>query len=73
MLKKTQDDHVKEDLGYQPKEVTRNVTIPGLDTLHQKPIPEIAEVLANVLRSERNIIKMIFTVGKGIELTTGVD
>ena len=65
----TQDDHVKEELGYQPEEMTRKVTLPGMAKLHEKPIAEIAEALANVLRSEREILKLTYHVGESIEIT----
>lgn len=69
MRPKTQDDIVRQDQGYQPSEVVRKVRIPGIEILHTKPVNEIAETLANVLRSERSIKKLTYTVGKDIELT----
>lgn len=69
MQPQTQDDLVKLDQGYKPKEITRKVLLPGIEQLHTRPIAEIAEVLANVLRMERNITKFSWEVGKHIELT----
>jgi hypothetical protein len=70
MQMKTQDDLVRQKQGFQPEEVTRKVTVPGLAQLHQRSTTEIAEVLANVLRSEQNIIRLTYTVGESIELVT---
>jgi len=69
MRTKTQDDIVRQDQGYEPAEVTRTVRLPGIEALHTKSITEIAEVLANVLRSERGITQLTYKVGKHIELT----
>ena len=66
---KTQDDIVRDELGYQPTEEVRKVRLPGIESLHQRPINEIGEVLANVLRMEANVKEMRFVVGKYIELT----
>jgi len=71
MKKKTQADHVAEEMAaLQPQETTQKVVVPGIETLHQRPINEIAEVLANVLRSAPNIIRMEFVTGSHISLTT---
>ena len=72
MPAKTQDDLVREEQGYQPREVTRKISVPGLESLHQKPTIEIAEMLALVLRSEPNIIELRYRVGEFIELTSRV-
>lgn len=66
----TQDDHVKQDQGFQPEQTTEKVVVPGIQTLHDKPTTEIAEVIANVLRSRPNIVKMTYVVGEYFELTT---
>lgn len=71
MKKKTQADHVVEEMaGLQPKESVQRVVVPGIELLHQKPINEIAEVLANVLRSAPNIVRLDYVIGSHIELTT---
>lgn len=69
MKPKTQDDLVRQDQGYIPQEVTRKVLLPGIEQLHTKPVAEIAEVLATVLRMERGITKFTWELGSGIELT----
>ena len=69
MKPQTQDDIVRQDQGYKPQEVTRKVLLPGIEQLHTKPVNEIAEVLANVLRMERGVTKFTWEVGKHIELT----
>ncbi len=71
MRKKTQADHVTEEMaGLQPQESVQKVVVPGIETLHQKSVNEIAEVLANVLRSAPNIIRVVYVTGSHIELTT---
>jgi len=69
MRPKTQDDIVREDKGYKPAEEVRRVLIPGIEQLHTRPLNEIAEALANVLRSERGIKQITYVIGKHIELT----
>lgn len=69
MRTRTQDDLVSQDMGYQATEETRYVKLPGIEQLHTKSVAEIAEVLANVLKSEARISKLTWEVGKGIELT----
>ena len=66
----TQDDHVRKDQGFVPEETTHKVTVPGLAQLHERPIAEIAEVLANILRAEKNIVKLTYTIGESIELVS---
>ena len=66
---KTQADLVEEELGSRPQENTVTLTIPGIKTLHQKPTAEIAEVLANVLRSRSGITKIEYVLGSHIKLT----
>lgn len=68
MVARTQDDIVKQALPVLQEEV-RKVLLPGIKDLHTRPATEIAEVLANVLRMERNVTKLTWTVGKYIELT----
>lgn len=70
MPAQTQEDLVRESMGYQPKETTRKVMIPGIQALHTKPTVEIAETLALVLRSEPNIVELRYRVGEFIELVT---
>ena len=69
MHQKTQDDIVRDSIGYQPQEEVRKVILPGIETLHTKSIPEIAEVLANVLRMESSVTELKWVVGKYFELT----
>jgi len=70
MPQKTQDDIVRDQVGYLPKEDVRKVMIPGMETLHTRSIPEIAEVLANVLRMEPSIKELRWVVGEYFELTS---
>jgi hypothetical protein len=66
----TQDDHVKEDLGFQPETVTDKVVVPGIQNLHDQSTVEVAEVIANVLRSRPNITKLTYVVGSHFEITS---
>lgn len=71
MPMKTQEDHVMADqMHVEQKETTVKVSVPGMQKLHEQPTAEIAEVLANVLRSRPNIVKMTYVVGQYIELTS---
>lgn len=70
MHQRTQDDIVRDQAGYLPPEEVRKVVLPGIETLHTRPIPEIAEVLANVLRMETNVTELKWVVGKHFELTS---
>ena len=65
MRAQTQDDMVKQDQGYEQKEVVVQVAIPGIDQLHTKSTDEIAEVLAVVLKSEKNIVRLDWNVEDG--------
>jgi len=68
-----QMDHVREELGFQPEYTVREVAIPGIENLHEKSVKEIGAVLANVLRTEPNIVKLEWELGKPIKLTTRPD
>jgi len=54
-----------------PEVNKHNVVVPGIKTLHQRPVSEIAEVLANVLRSSPSIVEFRYVIGSHIEITTG--
>jgi len=73
MVLRTQMDHVKQDKGFQPEYVERKVAIPGLQNLHEKPVQEIAEVIANVLRTERNVVEFHYVLGESITLIVRPD
>jgi len=68
-----QMDHVRQELGYQPEYTTREIAIPGIENLHERSAKEIGLVLANVLRTEPNIVKLEWEIGKPIRLTTRPD
>ena len=69
MRNKTQDDIVRQDQGFEDSTVVKRLRLPGIEVLHTKPTMEIAEVLANVLKSAQGITKIEFVLGKYIELT----
>jgi hypothetical protein len=70
---KTQDDLVAQAEGVVSQTTTRKMLIPGIEELHKRPVAEIAEILANVLRLERNVVRLTWEVGKYFEFTTGPD
>ena len=70
MPAQTQDDLVREAMGYRPKETTRKINLPGLQSLHLKSGVEIAEALALVLKAESNIVEIKYRLGEYIEVTT---
>lgn len=65
---KTQADIVADDKGFKEKLETRKVMIPGLNILHTKPVEDIAEVLALVIKSQNNIVELRYKIGDCIEL-----
>lgn len=69
MRAKTQDDLVKQDQGFKPREEIVKVGLPGIEQLHTKSTDEIAEILAVILKSERGIQRLNWEIGKGIDLT----
>jgi len=70
MVKMNQTDHVLEDTEGRAEPVTVKLSIPGIKTLHQKPTTDVAAVLANVLRSQPNIIEVRYKIGEYIAITT---
>ena len=66
----TQSDIVMNETQKEFRNNITDVAIPGIEVLHQRPTAEIAEVLAAVLKSRPNIIKMEYVVGSHIRLTT---
>ena len=69
-MRRTQQDHVDEELGVQPEYDTYPVTIPGINKLHEKSTQEIGETLALVLKSSPGIVELHYEVGKGITIKT---
>jgi hypothetical protein len=67
---RTQADLVaqEEQKVFQPEVVADRLFLPGIDKLHEKSTKEIAEVLANVLRSRANIREITYKVGEYIEI-----
>lgn len=66
---KTQADVVADDKGFKEKLEKRKVVVPGLNILHTKPVEDIAEVLALVMKSQNNIVELKYVLGEYIELT----
>jgi hypothetical protein len=69
-MRKTQQDHVDEELGVVKEYDTYPVTIPGLNKLHEKSTQEIGETLALVLKSNPGIVELHYEIGKGIRVKT---
>lgn len=68
--KKTQDDHVKEELGFQPELIREKVNLPGIRQLHEQPAADIAEVLATLIKSRNDVKEIHYVVGEGIEIVS---
>lgn len=73
MRMKTQDDIVAQDQGFKTRESTYPVRVPGIMQLHLKSTDEIAEVLAVVLKSERNITRLDWKLGEYMNVTVRND
>lgn len=71
MRQMNQADIVRDNKDYVPETTTEKVRVPGIETLHEKPADEIAEVLALVLRSRSNVVAIKYELGSHIELTLG--
>lgn len=63
-----QEELVKKARGYQPETIIEKIGLPGIETLHERGIEEVADTLANVIKSRANVVSVKFTVGKAIEL-----
>lgn len=55
---------------FQPEIIADRLFLPGIEKLHEKSTQEIADVLANVLRSRANIRELRYVVGEYIEVKT---
>lgn len=73
---KNQNDIMNKDSVDAPRVETPRTEIfkvPGVETLHTKPVEEIGNVIANVLRSRSNIKSITYEIGKHFELTYNGD
>ena len=70
MQKRTQEDHVVEELGVQPEYDIERVSVPGVNKLHEKSTQEIGEVLALVLKSRPGVVELHYKVGEFVEIKT---
>jgi hypothetical protein len=66
---KNQADHVALDQPPQPNEYVEQLVLPGIANLHNMSREDIADTLANILKSRTNIKALRYEVGKCIELT----
>ena len=68
---RNQDEVVKEKMKKEAlsETVTERVNPPGLKEIHKKSFAEAGEFLANVLKSRRNVTRIVFQVGEYVELT----
>lgn len=73
----TQEGIVKQNLkGEQFKvktDITERISVPGLDSLHLRPIEEIGRVLANVIKSRQSVRSITYVIGSHIEITSESD
>ena len=67
--KKDQSDHVREDQASLKVETVSRIAMPGIKTLHTRPLPEIAASLAAVLKSQSSIKEVRYVIGEYIEIT----
>ena len=64
-----QTEKLKIQLSAQTDFVTERLALPGIETLHTKGAAEIAQVLANVIKSRHGVTKISFTFGECVEIT----
>lgn len=73
----TQSALVKEQLGSRADQrltpITERIDIPGIESLHLKSTKEVAEMLANILKSRNKISILTYHVGKYVEITSESD
>lgn len=67
------EDTLKEHAASRLTFTTERVYIPGIETMHLKPIEEVAGVIANLIKSRANLTVLTFHVGKFIEITSQSD
>ena len=73
-VKGTQAQIVEEKLGnrglQQMTPISERIAIPGIENLHLRSAREIAEVLANIIKSRASITSLKYEVGSHIEVTS---
>lgn len=69
LLEKNLKDHAKTRMTLH----TERIRLPGIETLHLKPVDEVSAVLANVLKSRNSVTTLVFQVGQYIEITSESD
>ena len=67
--KHNQGDHVREDQAVVRKNRVHRMQMPGIKTLHTRPLPEIAASLAAAMRSVPDVQEVRYVVGEYIEIT----
>lgn len=67
--KNNQEDHVREDQANVKVNTVTRLEMPGIKTLHLRPLPEIAASLAAALKSQANIVELRYIRGECIEIT----
>lgn len=73
MIPTTQEQLVKEKLGFEPKirhEITEKVTVPGIENLHLKSAEEIGRTLAMIIKSRVSVSAITYKVGEYVEVTS---
>lgn len=66
----SQGEQLKNEMATQSREVTEQVRIPGVETLHERPVEEIGIVLANLIKSRSGITKLTYVKGSHFEITS---
>lgn len=67
---RTQEDLVR--VIPEEKVVTDILKIPGIEDLHNKSFEEMAEVLANIIKSRRGMVELKWVIGERIEVKTAI-
>ena len=69
---KNQEEIVKNDLLKEPQLIKDRLDLPGLKEMHKGSVNDLAQIIAMVLKSRSNIVKLEYVVGDYIEITLAV-
>ena len=65
---RSQADIVRDANQQEERVVREKLSLPGIRELHTRPIADVAEVLANTLKSRANVKEVHWVLGQYIEL-----
>jgi len=69
MSAKNQQEKMLGELATQNNRRTETLSLPGIKDLHTRSTDEIAQVLANVIKSRSGIVSIVYNIGENIEIT----